>query len=88
MKLGVQEKVFELISEQTGLLKEKVTLNSTFKDLEIDSVGLVELVFSIEEFFGINIPFEELEEEELKKKFSSVESLIAELTKLVKEKDK
>ena len=76
MKVEIQKKVTELIAEQIGLNSDELSLDSSFEDLNIDSVGLVELVFSIEEYFEINIPFEELEEEELKEKFFSVKSLI------------
>ena len=75
MKVEIQKKVTELVAEQIGLNSEEIFLESSFEELNIDSVGLVELVFSIEEHFEINIPFEELEEQDLKEKFSTVQSL-------------
>ena len=57
MKVEIQKKVTELIAEQIGLKSDEISLESSFEDLNIDSVGLVELVFSIEEYFEINIPF-------------------------------
>ena len=88
MKVEIQYKVMELIAEQTGLNKDEFSLESNFQDLSIDSVGLVELVFSIEEYFEINIPFEELEEHELKEKFSTLESLIDTVKVLLAKKQK
>ena len=88
MKLEIQTKVSELIAEQMGLKSDELSLESNFEELNIDSVGLVELVFSIEEYFEINIPFEELEEHELKEKFSSVQSLIDVVTGLLSDKKK
>ena len=82
MKVEIQKKVTELVAEQIGLKSDEISLESSFKDLNIDSVGLVELVFSIEEHFEINIPFEELEEQELKEKFSTVQSLVEVVTGL------
>ena len=82
MKVEIQKKVTELIGEQIGLKSDEISLESSFEDLNIDSVGLVELVFSIEEYFEINIPFEELEEQDLKEKFSTVQSLIEVVTGL------
>ena len=82
MKIEIQKKVTELIADQIGLKSDDISLESSFEDLNIDSVGLVELVFSIEEYFEINIPFEELEEQDLKQKFSTVQSLAEVVTGL------
>ena len=82
MKIEIQKKVTELIADQIGLKSDDITLESSFEDLNIDSVGLVELVFSIEEYFEINIPFEELQEQDLKQKFSTVQSLVEVVTGL------
>ena len=88
MEVEIQNKVTELIREQIGLNRDELSLENTFEDLNIDSVGLVELVFSIEEYFEINIPFEELEEHELKEKFATVASLIEVVSGLFAEKNK
>ena len=88
MKVEIQKKVTELIAEQIGIKSDKISLESSFENLNIDSVGLVELVFSIEEYFEINIPFEELEEQDLKDKFSTVHSLIEVVTELSGKKQK
>ena len=88
MKVEIQKKVTELVAEQIGLNSDEISLESSFEDLSIDSVALVELVFSIEEYFEINIPFEELEEQDLKEKFSTVQSLIEVVTGLSREKKK
>ena len=82
MKVEIQKKVTELVAEQIGLKSDEISLESSFEDLSIDSVALVELVFSIEEYFEINIPFEELEEQDLKEKFSTVQSLVEVVTGL------
>ena len=82
MKVQIQNKITELIAEQMGLKGDEILLESSFEELNIDSVGLVELVFSIEEYFEINIPFEELEEQDLKEKFSTVQSLVEVVTGL------
>ena len=86
MKVQIQNKITELIAEQMGLKGDEILLESSFEELNIDSVGLVELVFSIEEYFEINIPFEELEEQDLKEKFSTVESLVEVVTGLAGDK--
>ena len=79
----IEEQVLELIGEQTGLDPKEISLLSKFEDLNLDSVAIVELIFSLEETFKISIPFEGLEESELKKNFHTVSSLISHLKGLL-----
>ena len=56
------EKIAALLNEKLDIDTADVTLEASFKeDLEIDSLDLVDLVMSIEEEFGLEIPSEELE---------------------------
>ena len=71
----IEEKVLELVRKQTGIDPKQITLNRKFEDLNLDSVAIVELVFSLEETFDISIPFEGLDESEIKKHFFNVSSL-------------
>ena len=51
------EKLKKIIVEELGTKEEDVTLDATFvDDLSADSLDIVELVMSIEEEFGIDIP--------------------------------
>lgn len=57
------EKVKELIMEQLNLDGVEITPESNFKDdLGADSLDLFELVMSMEEEFGVEIPSEDLEQ--------------------------
>ena len=73
---SVEQKVLELVGEQAGIDPKEVSLNSKFEELNLDSVAIVELVFMLEETFKISIPFEGLDESELKRNFNTVSSLI------------
>ena len=73
---SIEQKVLELVGEQAGLDPKEVSLNSKFEDLNLDSVAIVELVFTLEETFKVSIPFEGLDESELKRNFNTVSSLI------------
>ena len=73
---SIEQKVLELVGEQAGVDSNEVFLNSSFEDLNLDSVAIVELVFIVEETFKISIPFEGLDESELKRNFNTVSSLI------------
>ena len=75
--------VLELVGELAGIEPKKISLLCKFEELNLDSVAIVELIFSLEEKFNISIPFEGLDENELKKNFHTVSSLINHLRELL-----
>ena len=53
----VEEKVKDIIVEELGVEREKLTSDASFmEDLGADSLDTVELVMAFEEEFGIEIP--------------------------------
>ena len=59
---SVAERVIEIVAEQLGVDKEKVTPETSFvNDLGADSLDTVELVMALEEAFNIEIPDEAAE---------------------------
>ena len=79
----IEKQVLELVGEQAGIDPKKISLLCKIEDLNLDSVAIVELIFSLEEKFNISIPFEGLDESELKKNFHTVSSLINHLRELL-----
>ncbi|MDR1391879.1 MAG: acyl carrier protein [Clostridiales bacterium] len=60
--MDVFKKVKEIVVEQLGCEEEKVTMNACFiKDLEADSLDIVELLMCFEEEFNVEIADEEAE---------------------------
>ena len=58
----VQSKMRDLLVEELGLDASKITDEATFEeDLEVDSLGVVELLMALEDEFGVRIPDEEAE---------------------------
>jgi acyl carrier protein len=56
------EKVAKIIEEQLNISKDEIKLDSKFvEDLGADSLDIVELMMSLEEQFGIEIPDSEAE---------------------------
>ena len=55
--MDLDEKVRAIIAEQALLEPGDVTPDMTLDDLGIDSLGLVESIFAIEEAFDISVPF-------------------------------
>ncbi len=81
--MDVQAKVIEIIAEQAVLEPQDVTLESTLEDLGIDSLGLVESIFSIEEAFDISVPFNANDPTDSTFDISSVETIIVGIEKLI-----
>ena len=81
----IQKRVIAIIAEQAVLEPSDVTLDNTLDDLGIDSLGLVESIFAIEEEFDISVPFNANEPTESDFDISSVASIIEGIEKLVKE---
>ena len=81
--MSVQDKVIEIIAEQAVLEPSDVALTSTLEDLGIDSLGLVESIFAIEEEFDISIPFNANDPTESDFDISNVQSIITGIDRLI-----
>lgn len=81
----IRQKVIEIIAEQAVLEPSDVTMESTLDDLGIDSLGLVESIFAIEEAFDIEVPFNANEPDESDFDITDVASIVAGVEKLVAE---
>ncbi len=58
----IQSKMTALLVGELGLDADKITDTANFEeDLEVDSLGVVELLMALEDEFGVKIPDEEAE---------------------------
>lgn len=58
----VEEKLIDLLVDELGLDRDKIQMDARFEeDLEVDSLGVVELLMALEDTFGVAIPDEEAE---------------------------
>ena len=55
--MNVQDKVIEIIAEQCLIDVNDVALGASLDDLGINSLGIVESIFALEEEFDIEVPF-------------------------------
>ena len=56
------ERIRELLAEQLDIDEEKITMDSNIlEDFEADSLDVVDMVMSLEDEFGIEIPDEQVE---------------------------
>lgn len=59
----LESKLMDLMARELEIPREKIKLDATFgDDLEVDSLGVVEMLMALEDEFGIQIPDEEAEE--------------------------
>jgi acyl carrier protein len=83
MAESVRDRVIRIIAEQAVLEPSDVSMDQTLGDLGIDSLGLVESIFAIEEAFDIQVPFNANEPEKSEFDISSVAAIVAAVEKLV-----
>ncbi len=59
----IESKLTDLLVDELGLERDKIAMDATFEeDLEVDSLGVVELLMALEDNFGVKIPDEEAEQ--------------------------
>ncbi len=85
MAEDVAQKVIGIIAEQAMLEPSEVSADATLEELGVDSLGLVEAIFAIEERFDIQVPFNANEPGDTAFDISSVQSIIKAVEKLVAE---
>lgn len=84
--MDVREKVVAILAEQAVLEVSDVTMDSTLESLGIDSLGLVEAIFAIEEAFDIAVPFNANDPSQSEFDMTSVAAIVAAVEGLVSQK--
>jgi len=80
--MSIQEQVIAIIADQAMLEPSDIKMDNTLEDLGIDSLGLVESIFAIEESFDITVPFNANDPQASDFDISSVAAIIAAVEKL------
>ncbi len=83
----IRQQVRAIIAEQAMIDVEQVSSDSTMDDLGLDSLGLVEIVFAIEEQFGVSVPYNANEPNSDEFDISTVRAVEDGVIRLVAEKD-
>ena len=61
-RADAEARLVNLLVDELGLDRDKITMEASFEeDLEVDSLGVVELLMALEDGFGVTIPDEEAE---------------------------
>ncbi len=83
MAQSVQDRVIAILAEQALMNVSEVNLEATLDELGIDSLGLVEAVFAIEETFDVHVPFNANDPLDAQFDISNVQSMIKAVEGLV-----
>lgn len=75
----VQDTVFDIIAKEANIERAKITLDSTLKELDIQSLDAVQIIFEIEDHFKITLPDRDpnFDTESVKGLVDAVERLVA-----------
>ncbi|MEH7826889.1 acyl carrier protein [Gemmobacter denitrificans] len=83
---NVQDRVIAILAEQAVMDVADIRLTDSVQDLGLDSLGLVETIFAIEEAFDISVPFNANEPGKSEFDMSSVAAIVAAVEGLVARK--
>ncbi len=59
--MSVENKVKDIIADQLEVAVDKLSRETTFEDIDADSLDIVELVMALEEEFDLEISDQEIE---------------------------
>lgn len=79
--MDITQKVIEIITREQHLEPGKITIDSTFAELGIDSLDGVNVLFALEEEFKLDIP------DTVAQNMKSVRQVVDSLTRVLEGKD-
>ena len=80
---NVRDRMVAILAEQAVLEPGDIRMDATLEDLDIDSLGLVEAIFAIEEAFEVQVPFNANEPAESEFDISTVASMVRAVENLI-----
>jgi acyl carrier protein len=77
---SVQDTIFDIIASESGIDRTRITPEATLKDLDIQSLDAVQILFEIEDHFRITMPDRDpnFDTESVRGLIETVEKLLAE----------
>lgn len=83
MRPAVQDQIISIIAKEAILEPAQVRPEMTLEELGLDSLGLVEMIFAIEEAFDISVPFNANEPSQSDFDISSVGSIVRAVERMI-----
>jgi acyl carrier protein len=87
MSRNVSENIIAIIAREAVLEPEQVRADMTLEELGLDSLGLVETIFAIEETFDVSVPFNANEPAQSGFDISSVGAIVRAVEGLIAAKE-
>jgi acyl carrier protein len=56
MSSSTEQIIFDIIAKTCSIERERITLDSTLKDLDVHSLDAVQVLFEIEDRFDVTVP--------------------------------
>ncbi len=85
MEISVEKTVLRIIAAQTGKEPDAISLETNLESIGLDSLGMVEVIFAIEEAFDISVPFNANGESSNRMGLSTINEIVISVEKLVSE---
>ena len=83
VKESVRDKIVAILAEQAVLDPAEIRPQATLADLGVDSLGLVETIFAIEEAFDIQVPFNANDPKDSAFDISTVDTMVRAVESLI-----
>ena len=80
----IEKRVISILAEHANVSENEISPTLPVSDLNLDSLNLVEVLFSLEETFDINIPFNANQPNQSNLLTSNVAAIISEVKELIK----
>ncbi|MEZ5797098.1 MAG: acyl carrier protein [Paracoccaceae bacterium] len=80
---ALETRVIEILAAQALIDPASIAPDATLDSLGLDSLGLVEAIFAIEEAFGVSVPFNANEPDASGFDISTVATVVAGVRRLV-----
>ena len=82
----IEKTIVRILAQQALISEIDITLESNLTDLGLDSLSVVEIIFSLEETFDINIPFNANEPSQSEFIIDSVSTIVSGVKTLIADK--
>jgi len=85
MTSSVEDNVLDIISKYAEISRDQLTLDVKLEDTGLDSMGVVETLFDLEELYAVDIP----DSDAIQDRFNlgTIRDIIRELEKLIAAKE-
>lgn len=77
----IEQTVIDTIAKEGSIERDKITLDSTLADLDVHSLDGVQIIFALEDKFGITVP-----DDQVQHATGTIRQLIEGVTRLVQAK--